>query len=115
MTSIQVDQRVERELAVLGDLFTRHGDTARFDADLAWAEPLDADEREEMRRELGAALVKAMLTKDWSEYDEALDAWRATAAVLSDSELTARLLTPGDPAEEVVPWEVQPTVVRRLS
>lgn len=102
MTGIHIDQRIERELAVLGDLFTRDRTNAHFDADLAWAEPLDADEREEMRRELGAALVTAMLTKDWSDYDEALDAWRATAAVLSDSELTVRLMTPDDPAEEVL-------------
>jgi hypothetical protein len=93
--------RLDRELARLDDLFTHPLDECHFDADLAWAEPLDADEREEMRRELGAALVTAMLTGQWAAYDEALDAWRATAEVLRDPELTARLMAEGDPSEEV--------------
>jgi len=69
--------------------------------DLSWAASLDEDEREEMARELAATLVAAMLTNDWAPYYEARDAWRATADVLSDPALTARLMAEGNPSEEV--------------
>jgi hypothetical protein len=95
------DPRVRHELSVLDDLFTGQLHDHHFDEDLAWAEPLDDDERQEMKQELATALVTAMLTRDWSEYDEALGAWRATAEVLRDHELTARLMADDDPTEEV--------------
>ncbi len=69
--------------------------------DLSWAASLDEDEREEMARELAATLVSAMMTNDWAPYYEARDAWRATADVLSDPALTARLMAAGDPSDEV--------------
>jgi len=69
--------------------------------DLSWAASLDEDEREEMARELAATLVAAMLTNDWAPYYEARDAWHATADVLSDPALTARLMAEGNPSEEV--------------
>ena len=95
------DPRVRHELSVLDDLFTGQLHDHHFDEDLAWAEPLDDDERQEMKQELATALVTAMLTRDWSEYDEALGAWRATAEALGDHELTARLMADDDPTEEV--------------
>jgi len=70
--------------------------------DLSWAVSLDEDEREEMARELAATLVAAMLTNDWAPYYEARDAWCATADVLSDPALTARLMAEGNPSEEAL-------------
>jgi len=69
--------------------------------DLSWAVSLDEDEREEMARELAATLVAAMMTNDWAPYYEARDAWRATADVLIDPALTARLMAEGNSSEEV--------------
>jgi hypothetical protein len=68
---------------------------------LEWAAPLDAEERAEMREELAPLLHAALITGDWLPYQCAFEAWRATAAVLSDPALTARLAEPGDPSEEV--------------
>lgn len=72
-----------------------------FTGDLAWANPLNVDEREDMRRELAAALLSAILTKDWNEYNDALSAWRLAAEVAGDSELEADLLAAVDESEEV--------------
>jgi hypothetical protein len=94
-------RRLTRELARFADLFAQPPDRAHFDADLAWVEPLSDADRDEIRYELAAALVAAMLTGRWERYDEALDAWKATAAVLADRALTARLLAESNPSEEV--------------
>lgn len=66
-----------------------------------WACSLNREERAEMEQELAGALVTALLTKNWLLYYETLEAWEATAEVLSDPELTARLIEVGDPSEEV--------------
>lgn len=62
---------------------------------------LSADEKNEMRQELAVTLHKALVTKDWTEYDDALYAWRSTAEIMSDPELLADLLSPVNPAELV--------------
>ncbi|HEY8286783.1 MAG TPA: hypothetical protein VIJ28_20520 [Chloroflexota bacterium] len=49
-----------------------------------------------MTRELGAALLGAMLTDEWEEYDEALQAWRQTAEIIRDTDLTTNLLAERD-------------------
>ena len=54
-----------------------------------------------MKQELATALVSALISGDWSPYDDALYAWQATADVLRDPALTARLLDEGDPAQDV--------------
>ena|SRR6185437_5761505 len=69
--------------------------------DLAWAAPLNGEELADMARELGAALLGAMLTGEWDEYDEALHGWRLTADIIRDPELTTRLLTERDVDLEV--------------
>lgn len=63
----------------------------------AWAVYLDGDDVAEMRRELDAL----SLADDVSGFIEAFDAWKATAMVLADPALAARLLAPDDPAQEV--------------
>ena len=68
---------------------------------LEWAAPLDAEEQAQMREELTHLLQAALTAGDWLPYQDALDAWRATADVLRDPELAARLAEPGDPSEEV--------------
>jgi hypothetical protein len=50
------------------------------------AQHLAGDEREELRAELEASLA----ARDWGALAEALEAWRATAEVLSDPALAAR-------------------------
>ncbi len=93
--------RMEEELTTIQPLFVGPTDQSFIDK-LAWANSLEPDEREEMRRELGAALITAMLTKQWDEYDEAIAAWKATAEVLSDPALTVRLMAEYNPAEAVL-------------
>ena len=62
---------------------------------------LDDTEREAMRRDIAAALMAAEGTGRWAAYQDALDAWRATAEVLADPDLAAELLAEADPVEEV--------------
>ena len=92
--------RLSQELTMLQELFEEPIDHS-LTGGLSWAAPLEADERHEMKQELATGLVGAMITGDWSGYDEALDAWRATAEVLRDPDLTARLLMEDDPKREV--------------
>jgi len=94
------DPRVSHELALLRTLSigALHG---RLPGELAWARSLDQEECLEMQQELVNALETAVATGDWSAYDEAIEAWRATADVLSNPDLTARLLSESDPVEEV--------------
>jgi hypothetical protein len=87
--------RVRHELTMLHPLFplSKH---VSLPPGLAWAEPLSAEELVEMTRELGAALLGAMLTDEWEEYDEALQAWRQTAEIIRDTDLTTNLLAERD-------------------
>jgi len=93
-------QQVARQLSMLHGLFT-HEIQGALAGELAWANPLTVDEREDMKRELSIALVAAMATGHWPPYDDALSAWRLTAEVAGDPELEADLLADSDDAEDV--------------
>jgi len=97
---VEERSRFSQELTMLQELFEEPIDQS-LTGGLSWAAPLEADERHEMKQELATGLVAAMITGDWSDYDEALGAWRATAEVLRDPDLTARLLAEDDPTLEV--------------
>ncbi len=66
-----------------------------------WLRFLDAEDREAMREELVPLQAAASLSGDWQAFREAVEAWRATADVLSDPALVASLSAPWDPAEEI--------------
>ncbi|HZS89257.1 MAG TPA: hypothetical protein VFE42_17425 [Chloroflexota bacterium] len=67
----------------------------------SWTSYLQEDERQEMALELALTLLVGVLADNWEPYHEAVEAWHATADVLSDPMLTARLLAAGDPLAEV--------------
>lgn len=62
---------------------------------------LNAQEREEMRRDIDGALSVADRTGSWAEYRNMVDAWQATAEAAGGPALLAELLAEVDPAEEV--------------
>jgi hypothetical protein len=66
----------------------------------AWTRYLNTEEIGEMRGELISIFMTALATGDWSQFQDARDAWRASAEVLSDPGLTARLLADSDASEE---------------
>jgi len=65
-----------------------------------WVEALDEEDRAAMRTELVPLFSTAVATGEWLPYENALEAWRSTAEVVSDPELVECLVAPWDPAEE---------------
>lgn len=78
--SAVTSSRLYDQLSVLRPLFTDPIDRP-LTGEVAWANPLDAEEREEMVQELSTALVRTMVSDDWAEYDRALKRWRRKAAL----------------------------------
>lgn len=93
--------RVRREMMRSLPLFEEDPASLHTHQDYAWIEPFDLDERAQLRRDVAHALMLALSTGDWSEYDEALDGWQETAHVLQDEQLTVALLEERDPNREV--------------
>ncbi len=93
------DSRVLREMHAALPLF--EGDLAHLHEgkEFAWTAPLDEQTRLMMKADYANALRSALLTADWSTYEDTQYNWQATAEVLKDSELTAALLADRDPAQ----------------
>lgn len=101
-TARRTPSRIKAELTRLAPLFEEETHALHACADFAWTEPLTDKERQLLRGALGAALAHAMVTHDWSELEEAEHAWRATAEVAADPELSGELLAPWSTDDEVV-------------
>lgn len=93
--------RVRREMMRSMPLFEEDPASLHTHQDYTWIEHLDLDERAQLRRDVAHALMLALSTGDWSEYDETLYSWHETARVLQDELLTAALLEERDPDREV--------------
>jgi len=95
------DSRVIREMEAVLPLF--EGDLAHLheSKEFAWTAPLDQQTRLTMKTDYANALRSALLTADWSPYEDTQYNWQATAEVLQDPELTAALLAERDPSQEV--------------
>lgn len=104
LPSILSEIEIRRVLSQYDELFIPSASDEPFTGDLSWINHLDVSDRKEMRGEL-LELVVAIhgprVTKAWDEFYEAVNAWRATAEVLSDPELTERLMRDDDPSEMV--------------
>lgn len=93
--------RARRELLAALPLFEHKLAELHFHEQFAWIEPLDEEERRQMREDYANALPYALLTDDWARYDDMRYSWQETARVLRDPDLTVALLAERDPDQEV--------------
>lgn len=93
--------RVRQELLAILPLFEESLADLHRHEQFAWIAPLNAEERQQMKEDVATALPSALLTDDWSQYDNMRYSWQETARVLADPALTEALLAERDPAQEV--------------
>jgi hypothetical protein len=95
------DTRLYREAVAFGDLYAGPIEGKQFTGELSWVNYLNTSDREALRAELAVALLSAARSNQWTEFEDVLYSWKATAGVLSDPELTAGLLAERSIDDEV--------------
>ena len=68
---------------------------------LPWMNYLNEDSRREFFEDVLSAYTESDAKSNWSIIQDTLDDWRATAEVMSNPELSKRLLEKGDPSKYV--------------
>jgi len=97
----EAETRARQELLAILPLFEEPLADLHRHEQFAWIEPLDAEERRQMKEDFATTLPSALLTNDWAQYDDMRYSWQETARVLADPALTAALLAERDPDQEV--------------
>ncbi len=95
------ETRARQELLAILPLFEERLANLHRHEQFAWIEPLNAEERQQMKEDFATILPSALLTNDWSQYDDLRYSWQETAHVLANPDLTAALLAERDPTQEV--------------